>query len=86
VARGLVTGAPLLLADEPTGNLDSRTSEEVMGILMRMNEERGITVVLVTHEADIAQYARRVVVFRDGLLEADRVNEKRRRPDRGVAQ
>jgi putative ABC transport system ATP-binding protein len=84
VARGLVTGAPLLLADEPTGNLDSRTSEEVMGILMRMNEERGITVVLVTHEADIAEYARRVVVFRDGLIEADRINEKRRRPSQGV--
>jgi putative ABC transport system ATP-binding protein len=80
IARALVTGAPLLLADEPTGNLDSRTSEEVMGILMRMNEERGITVVLVTHEPDIAEYARRVVVFRDGLIADDRLNEKRRRP------
>jgi len=80
IARALVTGAPLLLADEPTGNLDSRTSEEVMGILMRMNEERGITVVLVTHESDIAEFARRVVVFRDGVIEADKVNEKRRRP------
>jgi putative ABC transport system ATP-binding protein len=80
IARALVTGAPLLLADEPTGNLDSRTSEEVMGILMRMNEERGLTVVLVTHEVDIAEFARRVVVFRDGRLEADRVNDKRRRP------
>ncbi len=80
IARALVTGAPLLLADEPTGNLDTRTSEEVMGILMRMNEERGITVVLVTHEADIAEFARRVVVFRDGVIEADKVNEKRRRP------
>jgi putative ABC transport system ATP-binding protein len=80
IARALTTGAPLLLADEPTGNLDSRTSEEVMGILLKMNEERGITVVLVTHEPDIADFARRVVVFRDGLIEADRVNEKRRRP------
>ena len=80
IARALTTGAPLLLADEPTGNLDSRTSEEVMGILLEMNEERGITVVLVTHEADIAEYARRVVLFRDGLIEADRINEKRRRP------
>jgi putative ABC transport system ATP-binding protein len=80
IARALVTGAPLLLADEPTGNLDSRTSEEVMGILMRMNEQRGITVVLVTHEPDIAEYARRVVVFRDGLIADDRLNEKRRRP------
>jgi len=80
IARALVTQPPLLLADEPTGNLDTRTSEEVMTILMDMNEERGITVVLVTHEADIAEYARRVVVFRDGLIEADRINEKRRRP------
>ena len=54
IARALVTGAPLLLADEPTGNLDSRTSEEVMGLLVRMNEERGITIVLVTHELDIS--------------------------------
>jgi putative ABC transport system ATP-binding protein len=80
IARALTTGAPLLLADEPTGNLDSRTSEEVMGILLKMNEERGITIVLVTHESDIAEYARRVVVFRDGLIEADKINEKRRRP------
>jgi putative ABC transport system ATP-binding protein len=80
IARALTTGAPLLLADEPTGNLDTRTSEEVMGILLKMNEERGITIVLVTHESDIAEYARRVVVFRDGLIEADRVNQQRRRP------
>jgi putative ABC transport system ATP-binding protein len=80
IARALTTGAPLLLADEPTGNLDSRTSEEVMGILLKMNEERGITIVLVTHESDIAEYARRVVVFRDGVIEADRINQTRRRP------
>ena len=80
IARALVTGAPLLLADEPTGNLDSRTSEEVMALLFRMNEERGITIVLVTHEPDIAEYARRVLVFRDGKIEADRVNQNRRRP------
>jgi putative ABC transport system ATP-binding protein len=86
IARGLVTGAPLLLADEPTGNLDTRTSDEVMGILMRMNEDRGITVVLVTHEPDIAEYARRVVVFRDGVIEADRVNDKRRRPQLAAAK
>jgi putative ABC transport system ATP-binding protein len=80
IARALVTGAPLLLADEPTGNLDSRTSEEVMALLVRMNEERGITVVLVTHEPDIAEYAKRVVVFKDGRIEADRLNTTRRRP------
>jgi len=80
IARALVGNAPLLLADEPTGNLDSRTSEEVMGILCRMNAERGITVVLVTHEPDIAQFAKRVVVFRDGNIDSDRVNADRRAP------
>ena len=80
IARGLVTGAPLLLADEPTGNLDSKTSEEVMGTLVRMNEERNITIVLVTHEPDISDYAKRVVVFKDGKIEADRLNQHRRRP------
>jgi len=84
VARALVTGAPLILADEPTGNLDTKTSDEVMAILLRMNEERGITIVLVTHELDIAEYARRVVVFRDGLVEIDRKVAQRRRPT-GVA-
>jgi putative ABC transport system ATP-binding protein len=80
IARGLVTGAPLLLADEPTGNLDSKTSEEVMALLVRMNEERGITILLVTHEPDISEFAKRVVVFKDGKIEADRLNHKRRRP------
>ena len=80
IARALVTGAPLLLADEPTGNLDSKTSEDVMGLLVRMNEERGITIVLVTHELDISEYAKRVVVFKDGKIEADRLNVTRRRP------
>jgi putative ABC transport system ATP-binding protein len=80
IARALVTGAPLLLADEPTGNLDSQTSEEVMALLVRMNEQRGVTIVLVTHEPDIAEFARRVIVFRDGKISADRVNESRRRP------
>jgi putative ABC transport system ATP-binding protein len=80
IARALVTGAPLLLADEPTGNLDSKTSEEVMALLVRMNEERGITIVLVTHEPDISEFAKRVVVFKDGKIEADRLNQHRRRP------
>ena len=85
IARALVTGAPLLLADEPTGNLDSRTSEEIMGLLVRMNEERDLTVVLVTHETDISEYAKRVVVFKDGRIESDRLNHQRRRP-RDVAR
>jgi putative ABC transport system ATP-binding protein len=61
----------LILADEPTGNLDTRTSVEIMAILQRLNRQ-GITVILVTHEDDIARYATRVVTFRDGRLRADR--------------
>jgi putative ABC transport system ATP-binding protein len=71
IARALVGEPPLLLADEPTGNLDSTTSDEIMGILGRLNAERGITIVLVTHEPDIAAYAKRVIVFRDGHIESD---------------
>ena len=71
VARALVNDPALILADEPTGNLDSRTSVEVMEIFQRLNRERGITLVLVTHEPDIAQYAQRVVVFKDGKVSKD---------------
>ena len=71
VARSLVNNPALILADEPTGNLDSRTSIEVMEIFQKLNRERGITLVLVTHEPDIAQYATRVVVFKDGKIEKD---------------
>jgi putative ABC transport system ATP-binding protein len=71
VARALVNQPALILADEPTGNLDSRTSIEVMEIFQRLNRERGITLILVTHEADIAEYAERVVVFRDGRISKD---------------
>jgi putative ABC transport system ATP-binding protein len=71
IARALVGEPPLLLADEPTGNLDSTTSDEIMSILTRLNAERGITIVLVTHEPDIAAYAKRVIVFRDGHIESD---------------
>jgi putative ABC transport system ATP-binding protein len=71
IARALVGEPPLLLADEPTGNLDSTTSDEIMGILTRLNAERGITIVLVTHEPDIAAFAKRIIVFRDGRVESD---------------
>jgi putative ABC transport system ATP-binding protein len=71
VARALVNDPALILADEPTGNLDSRTSVEVMEIFQRLNRERGITLVLVTHEHDIAQYAQRVIVFKDGKIKRD---------------
>src|SRR5204863_3496010 len=71
IARALITSPSILLADEPTGNLDTRTSIEVMGIFQRLNIERVITIVLVTHEADIAEYATRVIAFRDGLVRSD---------------
>jgi putative ABC transport system ATP-binding protein len=78
IARALVNQPALLLADEPTGNLDSRTSIEVMGIFQRLNRERQITIVLVTHEPDIAEYATRVVAFRDGRIRSDEPVTRRR--------
>ncbi len=78
VARSLVNNPALILADEPTGNLDSRTAVEVMEIFQRLNRERGITLVLVTHEQDIAQYAQRVVVFKDGKIKKDYQIEEQR--------
>jgi putative ABC transport system ATP-binding protein len=72
IARALAGGPSVILADEPTGALDSTTSEEIMGILQRLNREHGLTVVLVTHEADIAAYAERMLLMRDGRLVEDR--------------
>jgi putative ABC transport system ATP-binding protein len=71
IARALVGEPQVLLADEPTGNLDTRTGDEVMTILERLNDERGVAVVLVTHEADVARRARRQLHVRDGLIESD---------------
>jgi len=78
IARALVTRPTILLADEPTGNLDTRTSIEVMDIFQRLNIERGITVLLITHEMDIAEYGTRLVRFRDGKIEIDHKVANRR--------
>src|SRR5438876_10866407 len=71
IARALVNRPTIILADEPTGNLDSRTSVEVMGVFQYLNREHGITIAVVTHEPDIAQYMGRVVVFKDGRINRD---------------
>ena len=71
IARALITQPSILLADEPTGNLDTRTSIEVMGIFQRLNLERGITVLLITHEQDIAEYGTRIIACRDGHIVSD---------------
>jgi putative ABC transport system ATP-binding protein len=78
IARSLINDPELLLADEPTGNLDSRTSIEIMEILQRLNREKGITILLITHEHDIAEYGHREVTFRDGRVVSDRAVTERR--------
>ncbi|HEX7384326.1 MAG TPA: ABC transporter ATP-binding protein [Burkholderiaceae bacterium] len=77
IARALVTKPTVLLADEPTGNLDTQRSREIMDLLVALNRDRGITVVMVTHEPDMAAYAHRVVRFVDGRVESDRLNPPR---------
>jgi len=77
VARALVNRPALILADEPTGNLDSKTSAEIMELFQSLNAKEGITIVLVTHEADIAAYSKRQIHFRDGLVTSDEKNESR---------
>jgi len=68
IARAIVTKPAVLLADEPTGNLDTSRSQEIMAILTQLNKEQGITIIMVTHEPDMASYARRTIHFRDGLV------------------
>ena len=74
IARAIVNDPPLILPDEPTGNLDTKTSIEVMEFFVNLNKEMGKTIVLVTHEPDIAQYCKRVVKFKDGNIISDKIN------------
>src|SRR5271168_3836058 len=78
IARALLNNPSILLADEPTGNLDSRTSVEVMEIFQSLKETRGITIVLITHEPEVAAYGSRIITFKDGVIVSDGVNQQRR--------
>ncbi len=75
IARALVNKAPIIMADEPTGNLDTKTSIEIMELLVKLNRESGITVILVTHEPDIAAYSKRTIRFLDGRIVSDDKNK-----------
>lgn len=85
IARALVTQPVLLLADEPTGNLDTRTGTEIMASLQQLNRETGLSIILVTHEADIAEYTERTITLRDGLVYSDRKNDDRRTAARAAS-
>ena len=78
IARALLNNPSMLFADEPTGNLDSRTSVEVMDIFQRLKIERGITIVLITHEQQVAEYGSRIIAFKDGQIVSDQANERQR--------
>jgi len=78
IARSLVNHPSILLADEPTGNLDSRTSVEIMQVFQELNEKESLTIILVTHESDIAEYSKRIITFRDGQIVRDQPVLKRR--------
>ena len=77
IARSLVNDPAIILADEPTGNLDSKSSNEIMDIFTELNNE-GVTIILVTHEPDIAEYAKRIITFKDGIIISDVMNTKSR--------
>ncbi len=74
IARAIVTAPEVLMADEPTGNLDTARSVEIMELLSTLNRDQHITIIMITHEADMARYAKRVVQFRDGLVASDTLN------------
>jgi putative ABC transport system ATP-binding protein len=80
IARALINDPAIILADEPTGNLDTRNTEEIMNLFSSLNEELGITIIMVTHEPEVAEYTKRKVVFRDGLIISDSEVKNRRKP------
>jgi putative ABC transport system ATP-binding protein len=86
IARALLNNPSILLADEPTGNLDSKTSIEVMEIFQSLQRERGITIVLITHEAEVAQYGSRIISFKDGNIVSDVSNDSRRHASGEMAE
>ena len=71
IARAMVNNPPVIFADEPTGNLDSKSSVEIMGIFTKLNKEKKVTVIMVTHERDIAEFTDRIITFRDGQIVSD---------------
>ena len=85
IARAIVTNPSLILADEPTGALDTRTSVEIMALLQQLNAERGMTVILVTHESEVAVFTRRILHMRDGVITSDEPHELRRADPSKVA-
>ena len=85
IARALVNRPRVILADEPTGNLDSHTTDEVMALFSELNRNEGITLVMVTHEPDVAEYAKRVVRFHDGTIVEDRTQTPREPIEVGAA-
>ena len=80
IARALVNDPSIILADEPTGNLDTKNTNDVMDLFLRLNKEKGLTIILVTHEPEVAEYTDRCVVFRDGHIVKDaRLKKKKNR-------
>src|SRR5262249_33836587 len=86
IARALICEPQLILADEPTGALDSKTSVEIMAIFQRLNREQGMSVVIVTHEPDIAHYSDRIITFKDGHILSDEIVKQPRDADRELAE